>query len=59
MNFSQQSITTGKPQTELERQHNDLQIKIKNLDNARKEELERLFGKGELQVLNNGRRQTT
>jgi hypothetical protein len=46
MNFHQQSITTGKPVVQLEKEYFERSLKQKALDIARKEALEKLFGKG-------------
>ena len=54
-NFSQQSITTGKSETYHEHQHDRL-IKFMNQDKGeRKQDLEKLFGEGKAQVVDDRR----
>ena len=52
MNLSQQSLTTGKTVTELEKIN--LDRKMRKVEEVRKEEMEKLFGESEKQEIKNG-----
>jgi len=54
MNFHQQSIVTGKPVKELEKEYFENSIKNKQHDLARQAALEKLFGKGVKQTVDDG-----